>query len=121
MKHFLQILFTGTVLFVLLGLYNEQEGANAPDLPADDLQQVVHSYGILSDHHPGSDKSSKIDETDHRGQSSIDIRRPHEAAFSNHFRSEFKNSLWIYKEIMQALLHMKGVFPKQFYGEEILS
>ncbi len=120
-KHFLQILFIGSVLFVLLGLFNQQERVTSPDLPVDDLEQVIHSDGILAYHYQSSAKNSKIKEQDSAGQVSVDIRKPHETIYSNHIRSEYKISIKVYSDIMQALLHMKGLFPHLLSGKEILS
>ena len=121
MKHFLQILFIGSVLFVLLGLSNQQERVASPDLPVDDLEQVFHTDGILAYHHQYSGKNTKVNKQDSSGQELVDIRKPHETIYSNNIRSEYKISLEIYSDIMRALLHMKGLFPHILSGKEILS
>ena len=121
MKHFLQIVFIGSVLFVLLGVYNQQERVASFDLPGNDLEQVFHSDGILAYHHQSSAKYSKINEQDSAGQESVDIRKPHETIYSNYIRSEYKTSLQVSSDIMRALLHMKGLFPHLLSGKEIPS
>jgi len=120
-KHFLQILFIGSVLLVLLGLYNQQERLTSPDLQGNDLEQVLHSDGILAYNHQISAKISKIKGQDSAGQELVDLRKPHETNYSNHIRSEYKISLGIYSDIMRTLLHMKGLFPHLLSGKEILS
>lgn len=121
MKHFLQILFIGSVLFVLLGLFNQQERLASPDLPGNDPEQILYNEGILAFHYQDSTKYSKIKEQDSAGQELIDIRKPRETIYSNHIRSEYQISIKIYSDIMRALLHMKGLFPHLLSGKEILS
>ena len=121
MKRYLQILFIGSVLFVLLGLFNQQERVGSPDLPVNDLEQLIHSEGILAYHHEISSKNSKVNKQDFTGQQLVDIRKPHETTYSNNIRSGYKISLEIYSDIMQALLHMKGLFTHSLSSKEILS
>ena len=109
------------MLFVLLGLFNQQERVASPNLPENDLVQVFLSDGILAYHHQISAKNSKINEQDSSAQELVDIRKPHETNYSNHIRSEYKISLGIYSDIMRTLLHMKGLFPHLLSGKEILS
>lgn len=121
MKHFLQILVAGAVLFVLLGLFNQQGSSSAADGTVVDYEQVLSTDGILSPHQAYSAKHSKFTEKNLPGKWSIDIRKVHETSCSHMLRAEYLHSYWIYKNIMCELLLKKGMFPHLQSDLEILS
>lgn len=121
MKHFLQILVAGAVLFILLGLFNRQESHSAADGAVVDLEQVLSTDGILSHLHPHSGKHIKSSKKNLPGTCLIDIRKVHETTCSNNIRAEYQHSLRIYKHIMCELFLKKGMFPHLQSDVEIFS
>jgi len=109
-KHFLRLLFIGSVLFVLLGLFSDTQNHSDPGISdPDGIEQVAQQAGILSHPQKLPFHISFLPEALTSGQSLTDIRKFKEEHSSNLLRSQLVRSDCIYEDIKCDLLHRKGL------------
>lgn len=122
MKHFLRLLFIGSVLFVFLGLFSQngdQSHSGLSDL--DGKEQVVNQSGILSHSQESSSLVPLSAEELAPGQALSDIRKFQEDLYCNQSKSQLELAECLYQDIKYVLLHRTGLYLYNSSSKEILS
>lgn len=110
MKHFLRLLFIGSVLFVLLGLFRQsQDDANSGRLAACGLEQIVPASGILA---PTQDLPSPVSFSTDSPLPGFTLKahcNSQKSFHSLHSKQELLRSQCIYKDIKPDLQLRTGL------------
>lgn len=122
MKHFLRLLFIGSVLFVLLGLFQQsQDERDAARLATSGLEQVIPASGILAQQQDLPSPESFSTDSPPPGFALKAHCNSQKSFHSRHSKQALLRSQSIYKEIKPDLLLRTGVRLYNSSREEIQS
>lgn len=120
MKNYLRLLFVGTVLLVVLGIYNEQHSMHAHLSDPNGMEQAIVQYGYLS-----LDPNCTTPQVNLAqccpGNKLVHIRKGRECHRSRLSKNEFQAANRISKDISPCLLQKTGQFIYKHSGTEIPS
>jgi hypothetical protein len=111
MKHFLRLLGICSVLFILLGLFGQnQDPADSGKLSADGMEQVMAPSGILAQHQELPAPVSCSTDAPPPGSSIHDPAKSQQHVSSLHSKLQLVHSKQVFGEIKDDLQQRTGAY-----------